>query len=113
MSHYTPNISLEIILRDENPEIMNQFLTNGNRSIPILICYSESQNRILGHWGPRPTLIHKWNTDYKKNHPSYNPDDFNKELHLKYSKDKGEAINQDMVKCIQEWKQNDKILSKT
>src|SRR5690606_13837367 len=33
------NIELQFLLRDENPELMDQFLTNGGRSIPKLIIY--------------------------------------------------------------------------
>ena len=31
------NIDLKVVLRDQNKELMNQFLTNGNKSIPKLI----------------------------------------------------------------------------
>ena len=33
-----PNISLKIVLRDENTSLMNQYLTKGGKSIPKLIC---------------------------------------------------------------------------
>ena len=32
-----PLIDLKIVLRDENPDLMNQYLTNGGKAIPILI----------------------------------------------------------------------------
>ena len=31
------NINLKVVLRDENPALMNQFLTNGSMSIPKLV----------------------------------------------------------------------------
>ena len=37
MAEAEKKISLKIILRDQNPEIMNRFLTNGARAIPIVI----------------------------------------------------------------------------
>lgn len=46
-------IGLELLLRDENPELMNLYLTNGARAIPKLICYNEN-NEELWNWGPRP-----------------------------------------------------------
>lgn len=45
-----------LILRDENPEIMDAFLTNGSRSIPIVIIIDETTREILGSWGPRPIV---------------------------------------------------------
>jgi len=48
------NINLRIILRDENPEIMDEYLTDGNlRSIPILIVFDYEGNELF-RWGPRP-----------------------------------------------------------
>ncbi|MFM7106770.1 MAG: thioredoxin family protein [Flavobacteriales bacterium] len=41
------------ILRDSNLETMDNFLTNGNRSIPILIL-TDAHYEVLGKWGPRP-----------------------------------------------------------
>ncbi|NWF90554.1 MAG: thioredoxin family protein [Ignavibacteriaceae bacterium] len=48
-----PNINLRILLRDENPEIMDLYVTNGTRSIPILVIFDEEGNE-LAKWGPRP-----------------------------------------------------------
>jgi hypothetical protein len=41
-------------LRDENPELMDRFLTNGARSIPKLISIDRKSGDVLGTWGPRP-----------------------------------------------------------
>ena len=42
------------ILRDENLDLMDRFLTNGSRSIPKLIVLDAETFEILGSWGPRP-----------------------------------------------------------
>ena len=47
------------ILRDANPEVMDQYLTNGSRSIPIVIALDEDFQE-MGHWGPRPTELQAW-----------------------------------------------------
>ena len=50
----TPDVSSpRYILRDTNIEVMDMYLTNGKRSIPILIL-TDSQFHVLGQWGPRP-----------------------------------------------------------
>ena len=48
-----PSIDLRIILRDSNPDIMDLYLTNGTRSIPILVAFDESGKELF-RWGPRP-----------------------------------------------------------
>lgn len=50
----TPGVSTRYILRDENPVLIDQFLTNGGRSIPKLICLDAESLEVLGTWGPRP-----------------------------------------------------------
>lgn len=49
-----PGIETRYILRDENLELMDRFLTNGARSIPKLIAIDRASGEILGTWGPRP-----------------------------------------------------------
>src|SRR5690606_26170750 len=49
-------ISLELLLRDENLDLMDQYLTNGGRSIPKLIVYNEL-NEVVVTWGPRPETL--------------------------------------------------------
>lgn len=54
------NIELRVLLRDENPDLMDAHLTNGtSRSIPVLIVYDEAF-RERGWWGPRPAPIQEW-----------------------------------------------------
>lgn len=50
------NIQTLYLLRDEHPEVMDAYLTNGGRSIPKLICLDKSGKEIFT-WGPRPEVI--------------------------------------------------------
>lgn len=43
-----------LVLRDENLVLMDQFLTNGARAIPITIFLDATTQQVLGSWGPRP-----------------------------------------------------------
>ena len=47
------SITTRYVLRDEHPELMDLFLTNGARSIPIIVCLNDA-NEVLWKWGPRP-----------------------------------------------------------
>ena len=53
------NIDLKIVLRDENLDLMDLFLTNGGRSIPKLIALDKNNN-VIDSWGPRPNTAAKW-----------------------------------------------------
>jgi hypothetical protein len=55
----SPGAELRILRRDENPAVMDRYLTNGARSIPIVIVLDEKLEE-LGHWGPRPTELQQW-----------------------------------------------------
>ncbi|SOE21179.1 Thioredoxin [Spirosomataceae bacterium TFI 002] len=57
MSEHQPLIEIRLILRDENLEIMDQYLTNGGRSIPKLIAFNENFTTELFTWGPRPAAL--------------------------------------------------------
>lgn len=48
------NIETRYLLRDENPELMDRFLTAGARSIPKLIAIDAETHEVLGSWGARP-----------------------------------------------------------
>lgn len=52
-----PSVSLCLLLRDENPQVMEQYLTNGTRSIPKLICVEQETLREVFVWGPRPAEL--------------------------------------------------------
>jgi hypothetical protein len=85
-----PNIELNIILRDENPTYMNNFLTNGARAIPKLIFMH--YGNVIGTWGPRPKVIQNMVTNYKLNNPNVSHEDFVTLLHLWYARDKTQSL---------------------
>lgn len=47
-------IQTRYLLRDENLELMDKYLTNGGRAIPKLICLNAETLEELGTWGSRP-----------------------------------------------------------
>jgi hypothetical protein len=53
IAEVNPLISVDIELRDSEPLRINDYLTNGGKSIPKLIIQNESGND-LAIWGPRP-----------------------------------------------------------
>lgn len=49
----SPSVDLRILPRDENLDLMDQYLTNGGRSIPKLVAFGEDGTERF-RWGPRP-----------------------------------------------------------
>ena len=103
ISESSPGIELKIILRDENPEIMDAYLTNGGRAIPILICLNSETHEEIGTWGPRPEGIQQMVKDYKGKNPGVSHEEFVKNLHLWYAKDKGQSLENDFSNLLKQW----------
>ena len=93
-----PNIDLRIILRDDNPDMMDFFLTNGTRSIPILVGMEPINNDVLFSWGPRPDKAQKMVMDYKNaDEPKLEPGLFSEELQKWYLEDEGRSIQGEIL----------------
>lgn len=93
------NIDLKIILRDENLELMDAFLTNGSRSIPKLIVLNKKKGQIMGEWGPRPSMATEMVEAFKKEYGKLT-DDFKQDLQVWYNKDKGQNIQSDILQLL-------------
>jgi hypothetical protein len=93
------HIDLEIILRDENLEIMDDFLTNGGRSIPKLISVDHDDN-VLFTWGPRPQKAQDLYIEHKKNPDKLTPEAFKLSLHTWYVKDKGQEVQNEFLDLL-------------
>jgi len=44
---------IRVVQRDEHPDLIDQYLTNGGRAIPIVVVLDGEFNERF-HWGPRP-----------------------------------------------------------
>lgn len=97
LAELNPNIDFRIILRDKNPDIMNQFLTNGTKSIPLLIIFDENGNQI-GKWGPRPKDAVKLFAEGKAQ--GLVKDDILVNLHAWYGKNKGQQIQEEIAELL-------------
>lgn len=92
-------LNFKIVLRDENIDLMNSFLTNGAQSIPKLVALDSKTHKVLGEWGPRPSTATKMVNDYKTEHGKLSAE-FKEDLQVWYNKDKGQTILDDLVKLL-------------
>ncbi len=91
-------IDFKIVLRDENEDLMNQFLTNGSKSIPKALIL-DWENNLLDSWGPRPDVASKMVVDYKAQNGSLD-EEFKKNLQIWYNNDKGNNIQNELLSML-------------
>ncbi|ULQ55693.1 thioredoxin family protein [Flavihumibacter rivuli] len=98
LSKLNPHIEHKLVLRDENLELMDQFLTNGTRSIPKTMFIARDSGKVLGTWGPRPTSAAALVLEMKKNTNLVKEDLYNA-IHGWYARDKGVEISEQVVEA--------------
>ena len=97
-------IDLQIISREDNPEWIEKYHTNGSKSIPKLISF-DSAGKELFAWGPRPALAQQLLSDWKRNPQGKSWDGFELELHTWYAKDKTLSTQKEIHELL--YKQNE------
>lgn len=91
-----PGVELRILRRDQHPELMDRYLTDGSRSIPIVIVL-DGHFRELGHWGPRPAELQAWVLAHKDAIPK---DERYKEVRRWYARDHGETTIRELLAVL-------------
>ena len=99
LAEQVPGINLKIMIRDEYPDIMDNYLTNGGRSIPIFVAFDDSFEDV-SHWGPRPKPAQDMVMENKKN-PKATYDEFAIILQKWYQKDKTLTLQQELIDYLQ------------
>jgi hypothetical protein len=94
-------IKLNIILRDSNLVLMDKYLTNGGRSIPKLVAFDKSGDEMFT-WGPRPKEAQNLLLNWKENPEGKNWNDFERDLHTWYAKNKAVAVQEEIIKLLSE-----------
>lgn len=89
-------LQLRIMSRDEHPEVMDRYLTDGTRSIPIIIVLSADFEE-LGHWGPRPSELQAW---ARANKGTMEKKEFYSEMRRWHVKDGGESTLREVLAIL-------------
>ncbi|MBS1740483.1 thioredoxin family protein [Elizabethkingia anophelis] len=94
-------VQLRIVSRDTFPELIEEFTTNGSKSTPKLIVLDgNAYNAVLTTWGSRPEPAHQIMLDWKAHQNTITWDDFEKNLHLWYTKDKGATTIKELLQVL-------------
>lgn len=92
-------IDCKVVLRDENLELMDHFLTNGSRSIAKLIVVDSKKHIPIAQWGPRPTTATALVAAEKAAKGILSPA-FKHELQNWYNQDKGKDTEADIITLL-------------
>ncbi len=88
------------VLRDEHEKLMNLFLTNGGKSIPIIVVWDPTSEEVLAHWGPRPIKIQDM-VMKRKASPDPEPyEEFSIRTQKIYLEDKGKMIQEEFGNAL-------------
>jgi len=94
-------LALKIVLRDDYPLLMNNFLTNGAKAIPKMIAFDALLQHELFMWGPRPMLAQELLTAWKTDPAGKTWEDFEQELHTWYARDKTMATQTELIHLLE------------
>ena len=90
-----PTLELRVARRDENPELMDEFLTDGARSIPIAVLLRDDFT-VAGHWGPRPAELQAF-TLAEKRKGERSTSDIYRDVRRWYARDRGETTIREVL----------------
>jgi hypothetical protein len=100
LAELNPAIDLKLLLRDSHDSIMNEYLTNGGKAIPILVGFN-AQYEQLFVWGPRPQPAQQMVRDYKAlSEPKPDYLTFAESVQKWYTADAGFTFSEEMTALL-------------
>ena len=96
LAERVPGLSLRVLERDEYPQVMDRYLTEGTRSIPLVILLDRDFNE-LGHWGPRPEELQAW---VRANLETMPKEERLREQRRWYARDRGESVLREILGVV-------------
>lgn len=97
MVRNNPNIDFEIQLRDSDPLLIEDYLTDGSKSIPKLIIRND-----VGHdkfiWGPRPAKLQAVFAQMKLEDKTF--EETKEAMQVWYNEDKGNCLQEELLAAL-------------
>jgi len=72
-------IPTEVLIKEEHEDTMQNFLTMGGESVPIVIL-ADTGGAVLGQWGPRPSHVQEAMVAFKQANPDREAPDYQANL---------------------------------
>lgn len=93
-------IDLQIVLKEEHPELMERFQTEGKRAVPKLLELNPEEKKVIDTWGPRPTPIQDQVKTWKENEPELSKEELHRRIQKWYAKDRGRTIQEELLAML-------------
>jgi Thioredoxin len=100
------NVETRYVLRDENLELMEAYLTNNARSIPKLIALDAETLQEIGIWGPRPQTAMDYY--YEMKYQGLEKPQMMENLQRWYLQDKEKSLQSEFENLLNEWSNSGK-----
>lgn len=97
MAELNPLIELNLQLRDADNSEIDKYLTNGGRSIPVLVV-RDQHNTDIFHWGPRPSECQGLYLELKEGKAPF--EEVKVTLQQWYNENKGQDIQEEICSKI-------------
>ncbi len=102
MEQASSHLELRLLYREENLELMDKHLTNGGRSIPVVL-FLDAEWNVLFQWGPRPQILQNKLMERKQDpNPAVTDAEFKEWLQRWYNEDAGATLCGEIQTALQE-----------
>jgi hypothetical protein len=95
------NIETRYVLRDENLELMDKYLTHNARSIPKLIALDAETLKEIGVWGPRPQAAMDYYFEMKAD--GLEKPQMMENMQRWYNQDKEQSLQAEFEMLFEQW----------
>lgn len=90
---------VRIFFRDADPSLIDQYLTDGSRSIPKVLILNEDFS-VKGVWGPRPAYGTELLKKFKADPENYPREEFYNDLQVYYAKNRGKDVISEILELL-------------
>lgn len=97
MTELNDHIELKMVLRDTPPFMIDNYLTNGGKSIPKVVIRNADEEDLYT-WGPRPKEAQELYQKLVENKADF--ETMKVELQKWYNADKGKSIQQEFISML-------------
>ena len=105
MSETNGTWTVKVLLRDQNTELMDHFLTRGGRAVPIFLFLSDDEDySLVFQWGPRPAVTQEIFEKHRQQieDGKIKKVEVIKKIRYFYAKDRGKAILTELLSTFKE-----------
>jgi hypothetical protein len=91
-------IELRVVRRDEHLDLIDRYLTNGGRGIPIAVVLDESFEEVF-HWGPRPGPAQAIFDEHREEIAAgrIEKSEVHKKIRSFYARDRGQTVVEELL----------------